>query len=360
MIRLSHVAINRWSKVLVDLMMDENKIGQSEMINRFEYDMASWLGVKHCIAVSSGTMADTIALAVLKHFNPGKDEVLVPALTFIAQVNAIYYNQLKPVFFDINPDLSMYLPVDKITKKTLCIFPTHLLGKPVSATDIKQAGTFYKVPVIEDACEALGSESLLEGVGFRKCGTIGGMGTFSFFPSHTISTGEGGMIATNDDDYAAIARRLRNHGKTNTQDFHFDLIGFNGKMSSLEAAIGVGFVPHLSGAVEKRREVFFALGGKENPRIEKICPHAFPVIAESRFERDRLLDKLRANGIECRNLFSSIPTQEQAYAFLGHKLGDFPIAEMIGDRGLYVPSHGGLSQADVFKIQEVLRAEGPA
>lgn len=290
--------------------------------------------MKYCVAVSSGTMADTIALAVLKNTYPGKNEVVVPALTFIAQVNAITYNGLKPVFID-GPN--GYVSA----RNALCFFPVHLLGKPWR-WDINT------IPVIEDSCEAMGSE-----INGKKCGSIGDIGTFSFFPSHTITTGEGGMISTNNEDYAKLARRLRNHGKINAHDFHFDVIGFNGKMTSIHAALGLEMLKEIDKIIEKRRQNFLALGGVE-AQGEYISPHAFPVICASEQERDWALGNLREAGIECRNLFSSIPTQEKAYAHLGHSIGDFPFSEDIGRRGLYVPCHQGLSDTDIEKIKGVL------
>ena len=336
-IRLCHVSVSHDTSERVKELLLNGVVGQSEIIEEFEEKFARWLGVKYAVAVSSGTMADTIALAVLKHFYPGRDKVIVPALTFIAQVNAITYNGLKPVFVDHDQ-----ATVAADIEKTLCFFPVHLLGKPA----LHSWSGLYSC--IEDACEAMGSQ-----INGRKCGTIGGMGTFSFFPSHVITTGEGGMIATNNEDFALLARRLRNHGKTSNAEFHFDVVGFNGKMTSIQAAIGIGMLENLDNVIQRRRQVYLALGGKEEPG-EFISPHAFPVMCENEAARDQMLNKLRENGIECRNLFSSIPTQEKAYAHLGHKIGDFPAAEDIGRRGLYTPCHHGLTDEDIQKIKAVL------
>jgi dTDP-4-amino-4,6-dideoxygalactose transaminase len=357
-IRLGHVDISEKAKTLVNKLLDEKRIGQSEIIGEFEGRFAKWAEVKHAVAVCNGTMADTIAISVLKHFNPGKDEVVVPALTFIAQINSIVYNGLKPVFVDVGADGLMNLEdaLLKTSKKTLCIFPVHLLGKPVSATSVFQISGLSKIPIVEDACEAMGSESMNGGVGWMKCGTYGAIGTYSFFPSHTITTGEGGMLVTNDDDYAALARRLRNHGKVSNIDFHFDVIGFNGKMSGLHAAVGLGNMDLADEVVRRRRAAYFQLGGKEDDRLERICPHAFSVVLPGRKERDETLEMLREKGIECRNMFSSLPTQEKAYEWMGHKLGDFPTAERFGDCGLYVPCHQGLSDSEIQTIKGIIDA----
>lgn len=342
-IKLAAVSVSRETRHLIDSLLRNGHVGQTAVIEEFEKAFATWLGVKHCVAVCSGTMADTIALAVLKAQHPGKTEVILPALTFAAQLNSVLYNGLTPVFVDHGID-------DRglVTPQTLCRFPVHLLGR-VS----KNAYRPSSVPIVEDACEAMGTSFSSDGYVDVKCGTVGTMGTFSFFPSHTVTTGEGGMIATNDAECAALARRLRNHGKSDGQMFRFDLIGFNGKMATIPAALGMGLLPTISGAIAQRRRNYLELGGHEEP-WEYVCPHAFPVLCVDQNERDRALDVCRAEGIECRNVFSSLPTQEKAYRRLGYDLGDFPIAEDIGRRAFYVPVHQGLTSGDMETIKRVL------
>lgn len=335
MISFNNITLNEKSREFVTRVIEEGNIGQSYWIEAFEAQFARYLGVKYCIAVSSGTMADAIALAVLKYEFPGKTKVAVPALTFIAQVNSILYNGLTPVFYDERPVFD---------EDTLCIFPVHLLGTPVLEESDFQQG----VPVIEDACEALGSR--YKG---KLVGTFGDMGTFSFFPSHTISTGEGGMIATDNEEYAMLARSLRNHGKSSPDSFHFDMVGFNGKMTSVSAAIGISLMNDLPTMAERRHQNFLLLGGIEEPEAHTV-PHGFPRMAKDKEERDEWRERLFDAGIDSRNLFSSIPTQEKAYAFMGHKLGDFPSSEDIGNRGLYVPIHQGLTIEELIHIKKTL------
>lgn len=335
MIKLSHVSVSEETAERIKQLVLDGKVGQSDVIEEFEEYFSKWIGTKYAVAVSSGTMADTISLAVLKTFFPNKTDVLVPALTFIAQVNAVLYNGLKPIFMD-----GEYFP-ERDPENVLAYFPVHLLGKPATIL-------YSRYPTLEDSCEAIGSRW-----NNFHCGTTGVMGTFSFFPSHAMTTGEGGMIVTDVEHYANLARRLRNHGKTHPSDFKFDVVGFNGKMTSTQAALGIGALRTLDQDIEKRRKIFFALGGEESEK-EYISPHAFPVMCENEEERNTTLKRLRENGVECRTLFSCIPTQERAYAFLGHKLGDFPISEDVGRRGLYVPCHQGLTDEDVAKIKSLL------
>ena len=332
MITFGSTNINSETGRLMSKALRNGEIGQTEVIEEFEGKFAKFMGKKYAIAVCNGTMADTIALAVLKEFFPLKRSVVVPALTFIAQINSLWYNHLRPVFYD-TPDQIR----DLIDEDTLCVFPVHLLGFPTFIT--------ADVPIIEDACEALGSKK--KG---KLCGTYGDMGTFSFFPSHTLSTGEGGMIITDNADYASMARRMRNHGKEKSNEFRFDVIGFNGKMSALSAIVGIGAVAELHKAIEKRHGNFIALGGKEEEG-DYVVPHGFPSFYEY---RDSMMSQLRDVGIDCRQMFSSIPTQEKAYAFLAYKKGRFPRSEWIGEHGLYVPCHQGLNDKELKYIKEYI------
>ncbi len=327
MIRLGTVEVNDTSKRLVNKALDEGMIGQSPLIEEFEQKFAEKIGSRHAIAVCSGSMADIIALAVMKEIH-GRTEVILPALTFAAQLNAVLINGLTPVFYDDIGDVG-----ELITNDTLCVFPVHLLGVRTELDD-------WGVPIVEDACEAMGTEG---------CGTTGDVGTFSFFPSHTITTGEGGMIVTNDDRIASIARQLRNHGRRTGQNFRFDLVGFNGKMSAVNAAIGIGMLEDFDDIVKRRKANYKKLGGTLD-----ICPHAFPALYSSREERDAKLEELRENGVEARNLFSCLPTQELAYKFLRKREGQFTHSEYVGDCGLYVPCHQDLTDAEIKKIKSLL------
>jgi dTDP-4-amino-4,6-dideoxygalactose transaminase len=325
-ISLGTVNVNDKAKRLMRKVLDEGKIGQSEYIEEFEEKFAKFIGSKYAIAVSSGTMADTVALATMKHFFPLKRKVMVPALTFIAQINSVIYNHLRPVFVDTGQSMAG-------DENTLCSFPVDLLGEPFH----ERVGE----RVVEDACEALGSR-----LNKKYCGTLGDLGTFSFFPSHSISTGEGGMIITDNKKYADTARRLRTQGRRgdSVEDkFKFDEIGFNGRMTTMQAVIGLGVMDDLAEILERRRQNYWYMGGEDNG----VVPHGFPVEYGTKKKRDEKLRELTKKGIECRKLFSCIPTDEKAYAFLAHKRGEFPIAEDFADTFLYVPCHQNLSKREM-------------
>lgn len=363
MIRLGTVNITERSKELMKEALEKGEIGSGgSSIGAFEAELAKWLGVKHAISASSGTMADACALAAAKCLaGGGKDEVIVPALTFIAQINAVWYNHLKPVFVDADWDFNISVEQieRKITKKTLAIMPTHLLGRPARMDEIMAMAKARGAFVIEDACEALGSR-------YRgaKAGAIGDMGCFSFFVSHSIATGEGGAVVTNNDDLAEMARSLRNHGRQSDhfhEKFLFPRIGFSAKMNSMEAIIGLGVIPELDKYVDARRQNLLILNDLTgNPWMvergdEYIVPHSYPLMAKSNEDRQRLLiDLPQKHGIESRQLFYSIPTQCEAYAFLGERPGSYPVAETVGERGFYVPCHQNVAYEELKHIAKVI------
>lgn len=349
MIKLSHVEFSEEAANSVRDLILSGRVGQSGVISQFEEAFAAWVGSRYAIAVANGTLADTISLAALSNMRPGRKNVILPALTFAAQANAVIHAGLRPVFVDVLPN-GLMNPNDRrmsFDKDSLCLFPVHLLGR-ISTVP------FYNskfIPVVEDACEAMGSS--FKG---KKAGTLGTMGTFSFFPSHTITTGEGGMIVTDNPILADVCRRLRNHAKLSQSNFHFDMVGWNGKMTSMQAMLGLFALKGIDAVIEARRNNYLELGGKEEEH-EHLCPHGFPILCDDSKSRDDMMKRLNDNGIECRNIFSSLPTQETSYKQFGYTLGDFPFAEHVGRVGLYVPVHQGLTKEDIKKIKEIVTNE---
>ncbi|MCH7535709.1 MAG: DegT/DnrJ/EryC1/StrS family aminotransferase [Bacteroidetes bacterium] len=353
MISLATSRINTQVRRNIEKCLDDNRIGQGEFIEKFEHKVATYMHAKHAIAVCNGSMADMVAVAALKACNPGKTEVIVPALTFIAHTNSVLINGLTPIFVDIKGDFQ----IDEsriqalITGNTLAIFPVHLLGKACDINKIKELADRYNIGLVEDCCEAFGGEDYTG----KKLGTFGDFGTFSFFPSHTITTGEGGMLITNDDKLAELARSIRNHGRTGDSvlgKFHFNHLGFNGKMSNLLAAIGCAVMDTPDQVIEKRKENVEYLKtripstGMGMGNWSATSPHCYPMIA-SALNRDEILLKLQAKGVEARKLFSCLPTQEKAYEHLGYSKTDFYIARMVGDYGYFIPIHQDLTKEDL-------------
>jgi dTDP-4-amino-4,6-dideoxygalactose transaminase len=373
------IDIEEFSKNLIFNALSEKRLSCGRMVYEFEQQFASITGAREAVAVSTGTDADTLALAVLHDFGAKRgDEVIVPALSFIATGNAVLHAGFNPVFVDIDIKTLNIDPskIDAaITDRTIAIMPVHLMGKPAPMDSIMEIAEKHKLYVIEDAAEAHGM--VYKG---RNAGTIGDMGAFSTYIAHIITTIEGGVVTTEREDFAEILRSLRSHGRNctcrscvlnigatycrkrferkNVDDirFTFDRVGYSCKMNELEAAVGLGSLKRYNEILEKRyANLKYAL--KEMAQFEpylytikeesheKIGPHALPIIIgrEASFSRKDLINHLAEGNIDSRTLFNSIPTQCKGYGFLGYKYSDFPNAEYIGTNGIHIGVHQNLN-----------------
>lgn len=334
---------------ITHVLVSEDIGQQSPYLARFEQMLCDYTGAQFAIATGNGTTADAIAIAALKlKYNPRR--VIVPALTFIAQANAVYYNGLDIEFCDVREDFT--LDWGKVYENPLSIyFPSDCLGRVADPHTLR---------VVEDACEAFGSR-----YGANKAGRNGELGTFSFFVTHTISTGEGGAIITDDEYLAMICRSLRSHGRAsdmNAMDkFVFPRLGFNGKLTALQAALGCAVMEQVDTLIETRRTNYRLmqdeLQGFAEREGEQIVPHGFPVEFRSEMTRDEALRNLLAAGIECRKLFSCLPTMEGAYSFKHEPLGRYPVAEHIAHTHLYVPCHQNMTPEDTLYVIDQVRQQ---
>ena len=340
-VSLAAVDLPEQSKKNLQEAIAEERIGQGKFIREFEEKFAEWNGSKYAVFVSNGTVADTLALWSIKD---GRNEVILPAFTFVAQANSVIHAGLKPVFVDVDEraQIDPNLIERAITPNTLAIFPAHLLGRAADMDTIKFIAEKCNLFVIEDCCEALGAQWNKE-----KVGSIGDIGTFSFYASHHITTGEGGMLTTNSKEIYDKVVSLRNHGRKseNTLDlFQFEMIGFNSKGTNLQAAIGAGLVDKLDKIIETRRlnmkwlNKILGLSWYDDVSKERSSPHCYPLFAETSIQRDLKLMELEDKGIEARKLMACIPSKEQCPAY-GEYEGIFPIAERFGSLGYYVPVH---------------------
>jgi len=378
------ITITEDSKDLIKQILDSKRVSGGKYVREFEEKFADLVGVKEAVAVSSGTDADVLALAVLHDFGAKRgDEIIIPALSFVATGNAVLHAGFKPTFVDIEKETLNIDPakIEKaITERTRAILPVHLMGKPAKMDEIRQIAKEYNLFVIGDAAEAHGA--FYKG---KNVGTLSDLSCYSLYLAHIISSVEGGVIVTDNSDFAEILRSLRSHGRAckckacvlNMQSgycpkrfqggedirFIFERVGYSAKMNELEAAVGLGNLKIYNEILEKRRENLLALmEGFERfgqylttikeEKDEKVGPHAFPIILkeEAPFTRNQLADFLEKNGIETRNLFSSMPTQCEGFSFLGYKLGDFPNAEYIGRQGLHIGVHQDINKEDIEYI----------
>lgn len=338
MISLATSKITKQVRKNVNKALDDNRIAGGSFIEKFENKVSEYNDAEYGIAVCNGTMADIVSLAALKALYPDKNEVIVPALTFIAQTNAILVNGLKPIFVDVDENCQMNIDEVKITDKTLAIFPANLLGKEIDMRKLRCIAG--ETPIIEDNCEAYGIRS-----------KYADMSTYSFFPSHTITTGEGGMILTDNKKIAEYCKACRNHGRLNTDIlnmFHFPVFGLNAKMTNIAAAIGCAIAPSADKVIKKRQsnvDLYNKILGKN---WNSFSPHCYPVWYNTEAQRNDKLVELYENGIEARKLFSCLPTVEYK------KKGNYPMAEKLSRTGLFVPIHQDLTKEDIKKICQIL------
>lgn len=328
-------------------------------INAFEEEFASFCGVKYAIATNNGTAALHLALVVLG-LKPG-DEVIVPTVTYIATANAVHYCGATPVFVDVCPDTLNIDPQQiqsKITKKTRGIIPVHLYGHPAEMAAILKIAQQYNLWVIEDAAEAHGAEIL-----GQKVGSFGQCAIFSFYGSKIVTTGEGGMITTNDDDLAVQLRLFRRQGMSSERRYWFPVIGYNYRMTNIQAAIGLAQMEHIESVLSARQclaewydEALADLQDKLIlPQQSTWAKQAFWMYTiflkeGGEKERDAIMKYLDDKGIETRPVFYPLhvlpPYKNEV---------DYPIANVWTGRGINLPTHLDITKEDVIYIVDCLK-----
>lgn len=361
------VSVTPQARQLINQALDSNWLTRGKFVQEFEEQFAALFGVQYAVAVSSGTDADALACAVLYDYGAKRgDEIVIPALTFVATGNAVLQAGFTPVFVDIQRETLNINPEKieaAITSKTRAIMPVHLMGKPADMDAVLRIAKKRKLHVIEDAAEAHGAE--YKG---KRIGAIGDMAAFSLYAAHIVTTIEGGIVITNNPEMAEALRSLRNHGIVGK--FEFRRVGFSAKMHELEAAVGLGNIKIFDRILEKRRRNLLYLIDKfkkfekhfitlkEEPH-EKIGPHAFSIIVRRRggekapFTKDEFVSYLDKAGVDSRNLFYSIPTQCPSYAFLGKRPGDFPEAEYCSNNGTHIGIHQDIELKQLDYVAEV-------
>lgn len=351
----------------------------------FERAFAEVVGVRHAVAVSSGTAALHLVIRALG-LGPG-DEVITTSFSFVASANCILYERATPVFVDIDPHTWNIDPAKveaAITPRTRAIIPVDVFGQPAEMEAIRQIAQRHHLFVLEDSCEALGST--YDG---RRAGSLGHAGVFGFYPNKQITTGEGGMITTDDDELARMCRSLRNQGRDVTAAgasagswLSHPRMGFNYRLSDIHCALGLAQVRRLDELLHARQRVaetyvetltesgLVASQGAADPRsgaalvLQRILPKVhmswfvFVVRLADRFsekDRDELLAGLRSRGIGCGNYFAPIHLQAYFREQFGFKPGDFPVCEHIAARTIALPFHHELTRDDVAYICGALR-----
>ncbi|AHG48726.1 Pleiotropic regulatory protein (plasmid) [Rhizobium leguminosarum bv. trifolii CB782] len=327
-----------------------------EEVARLEQEFADYCNVKHAIAVNTGTSALHLSL-LAAGVGPG-DEVITVPFTFVATVSAICYAGARPVFVDVEPVTLTMDPAQleaKITPRTKAIVPVHLYGQMADMDAIKTIADHYRIPVIEDACQAHGAQ--YKGA---RAGSIGASGCFSFYPGKNLGAcGEGGIVVTNSDDQAKTMRMLRDWGQE--QRYHHLLKGFNYRMDAIQGAILRIKLRHLEAWTEARRahgrRYSLLLGGSANLRTPvEIADrrHVYHVYAIRSRDRGELQRVLSAEGIQS-GLHYPIPVHlQKAHADLGYQAGDFPISEAAAREVLSLPIYPEMPTWHVDQVAAAL------
>ncbi len=335
---------------------------QGKFIPEFEQKFARYCGTRYGVATANGTVALHLALKAIG-IGPG-DEVIVPVLTFIATANAVAYCNAKPVLVDVHPEYWCIDPVEverNITDKTKAIIPVHLYGHPCDMNAITDIARRHNLYVIEDAAEAHGAT--YRG---KRVGSFGDINCFSFYGNKIISTGEGGMCLTDDEALAGKMRILRDHGMDPNRRYWYDIVGFNYRMTNLQAAVGTAQVDRLDNLIARRRQLaiwytdaFRNLVESQVIRLPPEMPWAnniywmYSILLEDTFgmSRDELIGGLKEKGIETRPLFYPLHLMPP---YQGCSPSAFPIAEEIGHKGLNLPSGPNTTREQVAQIVDCI------
>ena len=343
-------------------VIQSGRLVQGEWVLKFEQVLKDYIGAGHAVLVSSCTAALHLAL-VAAGVKPG-DEVILPAFTFPATANVVELVGAKPIFVDIDLEdycIAPYRIKEKISAKTKAIMPVHEFGQPADMETIIDIAGRYGLKIIEDAACALGSE--YKG---KKIGNFGIAGCFSFHPRKAITTGEGGLIVTNDEKVADRLRIMRNHGIVLTnQKIDFVEAGFNFRMTEMQAALGYNQLEHMNAMIDHRKMIAMAYNESLSsiqwirlPRIlenRKMVFQSYHILFEQPYQRGQAMAALKSNGIESNigaYALNGLSYYKSKYCL---KDDDFPNAVSAYRRGLVLPMGNHLQVEDVEYIASIFR-----
>lgn len=382
-IRMSSPDLTDADRQAVLEVVNTPNLSMGPKIDVFEKAFCELTGVKHAIGVNSGTAGLHLCVRAAD-VNPG-DIVITTPFSFVSSTNVILFEKAVPVFVDVDPetgnidpdqlaevveDLSLgnaraqkwlprrLPPVNQgQVKGVKAILPVDVFGQPADYDPINALANHYQLSVIEDSCEALGGE--YKG---RYAGTLGDFGVFAFYPNKQITTGEGGMIITNDEDAAEFMRALRNQGRapgdTWLQHTH---LGYNYRLDEMSAALGLSQMNRLETLLENRARVA-AWYDKYLSDIEEVTPpkivtnttvvswFVYVIRIDEKIDRDRLANILAEKGVPVRPYFAPIHLQPYMKQMFGYQPGDFPVTEDLGDRSLALPFSGTMTEEAVVTV----------
>jgi perosamine synthetase len=341
-------------------------------IDEFEQNWAAYCGRRYGVAVSSGTTALQIAIGCLD-LEPG-DEVIMPTFTIVSCALAVLYNGGIPVLVDSDPAtwcMDVAAIEKKITRRTRAIMPVHIYGHPVDMDGVVQLALKHKLSIIEDAAEVHGAEYLSDRAGgrptWRRCGSFGTASCFSFYANKLITTGEGGMLVTDDQAIADRARSLRNLCFQPQRRFVHEEAGFNFRLTNLQAALGLAQMSRIDDIVARKRRMGEAytrslsgLQGLQLPTEEPWARNVYwmygvVLTGEANMDAQRFAQELRQRGVETRPFFVGMheqPVFRRRGLFLNER---YPVAEVLARQGLYLPSGLALTELQLTTVCGAVR-----
>ena len=327
--------------------MSSGLLAQGPRVRELEEAFAAFIGAGHAVATSSGTTA--LHLALLGYGIGGGDEVITVPFTFIASANSILYTGARPVFVDVDEgDFSMDVAqvTAAITPRTKAIMPVSLYGQPADLEAITEIAERHGLAVVEDAAQAHGAA-----IGERRSGTWGA-GTFSFYPTKNMTTGEGGMVTTHDGELAERVRLLREHGMK--VRYHHEVVGYNFRMTDIAAAIGLAQLPKLAGYNERRRAIAERydreLRGVITPFVRPGVTHVYHQYTIRVRDRDVFAASLTERGVGSA-IYYPVPVHRQKpFIALGYGDQSYPVTDRLTEQVLSIPVHPALSDDEVSTV----------
>lgn len=364
-IPLARPDITDLERKYVSEVLGTSNLSLGPKLPEFEKKMADYVGTEYAIAVNSGTSGLHL---IVRAMGIGEgDEVVTTSFSFIASANCILFERAKPVFIDID-SRTLNIDVNQIEgvirERTRAILAVDIFGHPAEWDRLRELAKHYNLRLIEDSAEALGAE--YKG---KKVGSLGDAGVFAFYPNKQITTGEGGVIVTDDEKIARLCRSMRNQGRDEGSDWlEHERLGYNYRLSDINCALGCAQLERINEILVKREKV----ARMYNERLKEVDGIEIPYVSSevkvswfvyvvrlrsdhTRVDRDRILEGLRERGIECRAYFSAIHLQPFYRKLFGYKRRDFPITESISERTIALPFYNNLGEKEVNYVVENLK-----
>lgn len=351
--------ITKREKQLVLEVLNSGNLSLGPKYKEFENKFAKRIGTRYACAVSSGTAGLHLAM-IAAGIGPG-DEIITSPFSFVASANCILYVGAKPVFVDIDPVTYNMDPLkieEKITPKTKAILVVHIFGQAVDMSQISKIAKKYDLKIIEDACESICAKH-----GSKNVGTFGESAVFAFYPNKQMTTGEGGMLVTNDKKIYSLCSSLRNQGRSeNMQWLDHKYLGYNYRMDEMSAALGLAQLEKLDYMIGQRRKIANLYNKYlsnyaeivEAPKVAKGNVHTWFVyvirVKNLRVKRDKAISELAASGISTKPYLPSIHLFDFYKKRFKYKKGDFPVSEMVSNSSLALPFYIGLKKNDIKHI----------